>query len=98
MYKLNDEEKRVIIDKGTEASFIGEYVDNVKVGKYICRSCDSPLYSSKDKFESSCGWPSFDALSLISNEERLIRFENFILLKKIIMIKYANQTKSLKDN
>jgi len=60
MNKLTDEEKRVIINKGTEAPFIGEYVDNINVGKYICRACDAPLYSSKDKFESSCGWPSFD--------------------------------------
>ena len=57
---LTAEEKRVIIDKGTESPFIGEYVNNKETGVYVCRQCGAPLYNSKDKFESSCGWPSFD--------------------------------------
>lgn len=60
MNELNEEEKRVIIDKGTEMPFIGEYVNNKETGVYICKQCNSPLYNSKDKFESTCGWPSFD--------------------------------------
>ena len=60
MNKLNQEEKRVIINKGTEAPFIGEYVNNKDRGVYVCRQCEAPLYNSKDKFESNCGWPSFD--------------------------------------
>ena len=60
MNKLNVEEKRVIIDKDTEAPFTGEYVNNKETGVYVCRQCDAPLYNSKDKFESDCGWPSFD--------------------------------------
>ena len=59
--ELNEEEKRVIIDKGTEMPFIGEYVNNKETGVYVCRQCEAPLYDSKDKFESTCGWPSFDA-------------------------------------
>jgi len=60
MKELTPEEKRVILDKGTEANFVGEYVNNKKAGVYVCRQCGAPLYDSKAKFESSCGWPSFD--------------------------------------
>jgi len=60
MNQLNEEEKRVIIDKGTQAPFIGEYVNNKETGVYICKQCGTPLYNSKDKFDSDCGWPSFD--------------------------------------
>jgi methionine-R-sulfoxide reductase len=58
--KLTDEEARVILHKGTERPFSGEYNDNTRQGSYHCRQCDALLYKSEDKFNSHCGWPSFD--------------------------------------
>ena len=57
---LTPEEARVILHKGTERPFTGEYNDNKAKGMYHCRQCDAALYESKDKFDSRCGWPSFD--------------------------------------
>ncbi|MEG1580419.1 MAG: bifunctional methionine sulfoxide reductase B/A protein [Bacteroidaceae bacterium] len=60
MKELTAQEKHVIIDKGTELPFSGELLKNKAKGTYICRQCGAPLYRSEDKFESRCGWPSFD--------------------------------------
>lgn len=57
---LTKEEQKVILQKGTEYPFSGEYTKKKEKGTYLCRQCNAPLYNSTDKFESECGWPSFD--------------------------------------
>jgi peptide methionine sulfoxide reductase msrA/msrB len=57
---LSTFDKHVLIDKGTERAFSGKYVHTKEDGTYRCKICDAPLYRSSDKFDSHCGWPSFD--------------------------------------
>jgi peptide-methionine (R)-S-oxide reductase len=57
---LTAEEARIIEHKGTERPFTGEYTELHDAGTFLCRRCNAPLYRSDDKFDSHCGWPSFD--------------------------------------
>lgn len=58
--KLTKEEERVILYKGTEAPYSGKYTNSKEKGTYTCKRCNSALYKSNTKFDSDCGWPSFD--------------------------------------
>ena len=79
--ELSDEEFRVLRKKGTELPFTGKYNNHFDKGVYRCRACDTPLYDSESKFESGCGWPSYDkalpgALEFIKdNSHGMIRTE-----------------------
>jgi methionine-R-sulfoxide reductase len=57
---LTPAEKEVILEKGTEVPFSGEYENFYEKGTYVCRQCENPLYYSENKFDAHCGWPSFD--------------------------------------
>ena len=56
---LNGEERRVLLEHGTEAAFCGVFLDNKLEGVYTCRLCGLPLFRSSAKFDSGTGWPSF---------------------------------------
>ena len=79
--ELSNEEFRVLRKKGTELPFTGKYNNHFDKGIYRCRACDTPLYDSESKFESGCGWPSYDkalpgALEFIKdNSHGMIRTE-----------------------
>ena len=59
--KLTPQEEDIIVGKGTESPFTGEYDDFYEDGVFICKRCNSPLFSSESKFDAGCGWPAFDA-------------------------------------
>ena len=79
--ELSDEEFRVLRKKGTELPFTGQYNNHFDKGIYRCRACDTPLFDSESKFESGCGWPSYNkalpgALEFIKdNSHGMIRTE-----------------------
>jgi peptide-methionine (R)-S-oxide reductase len=57
---LTPEEYNILREKGTEMPFTGKYNDHYETGTYFCKGCGSPLYESESKFDSHCGWPSYD--------------------------------------
>ena len=69
---LSSDEKHILKDKGTEAPFTGEFDDFFEAGIFICRACKTPLYESNTKFNSGCGWPSFDD----EIENAIVRYED----------------------
>jgi peptide-methionine (R)-S-oxide reductase len=58
--ELTTEQYEVLRKKGTERAFTGKYWDHFENGTYVCGACENPLFTSDTKFESDCGWPSFD--------------------------------------
>ncbi len=58
--KLTPEQYHVLREKGTEMPFTGKYLHNKKTGVYTCAACGHELFDSSSKFDSHCGWPSFD--------------------------------------
>ncbi|MGK4568508.1 peptide-methionine (R)-S-oxide reductase MsrB [Flavobacterium sp. 3HN19-14] len=58
--ELTPEQFAVLRNKETERPFTGEYWNTFEKGKYVCAACGNPLFSSDAKFNSECGWPSFD--------------------------------------
>lgn len=58
--QLSDEEYHILRQKGTERAFTGKYNLHFEDGIYTCKACGNPLFTADQKFESSCGWPSFD--------------------------------------
>lgn len=57
---LTDDQKAVLFDKATEAPFSGTFLYNKDEGVYTCANCEEPLFTSERKYDSDCGWPSFD--------------------------------------
>ena len=57
---LTKAEREIIVNRGTERAFSGDYVDLYEAGLYVCKACNNPLFESESKFKSNCGWPSFD--------------------------------------
>jgi peptide-methionine (R)-S-oxide reductase len=57
---LTKDQEAVLFDKATEAPFTGAFLLNKEDGVYVCANCDAPLFRSDRKYDSRCGWPSFD--------------------------------------
>lgn len=68
---LSNEEYRILREKGTEHPFSGEYNEHYEKGTYSCAGCGTPLFEDSMKFDSHCGWPSFDTELKEANIEQI---------------------------
>ena len=83
---LTKAEREIIVERGTERAFSGDYIDLYEAGLYVCKACNNPLFKSESKFKSNCGWPSFD--DEINNS--LIRIQDNSYLMQRVEICCAN--------
>jgi peptide-methionine (R)-S-oxide reductase len=67
MKELTEEERRVMLQGGTEAPFTGKYVDTHDPGVYRCKQCGTILFTAETKFDSGTGWPSFSDPAVAAN-------------------------------
>jgi len=83
---LTLEERKIIVKKGTERAWSGNYLANTDNGVYVCKACNNPLFNSDSKFKSNCGWPSFDD----EIDKAIIRKQDYSLGMKRIEICCSN--------
>lgn len=84
--ELTAEEKRIIVNKGTEKAGTGSYNNFFDKGIYICKACNNPLFKSNSKFKSDCGWPAFDD----EIKGSILRYTDFSFGMKRVEICCAN--------
>ena len=83
---LTFEEREIIVKKGTESAWSGNYLSNTDKGMYVCKACNNPLFNSDSKFKSNCGWPSFDD----EIDKAIIRKKDYSLGMKRVEICCSN--------
>ena len=82
--KLTPQQHHILIEKGTEPPFKNKYWDNKKKGKYYCAQCGAELFSSEDKFDSGCGWPSFTKPKDEKKIDKKLDFKMIIPRKEVL--------------
>ncbi len=82
--ELDDLAFRVLRQKGTEHPYSGKYNDFYEEGTYVCGACSHPLFSSEHKFESSCGWPSFNEELASAAIEKKADYSHFMIRTEIL--------------
>lgn len=82
--QLSEEEFYILREKGTERAWTGKYNKNYEPGKYVCKACDTTLFTSSSKFDSGSGWPSFDkpvnSTNVITETDRTLGMERTEIL------------------
>ena len=82
--QLSKEQLRILKDKGTEPAFSGKLLYNKENGNYKCVGCDNILFSSKTKFDSGSGWPSFSEVDNLKSIKTKTDFSYGMIRKEVI--------------